>query len=82
MVIAPLGEGGMGMCSGHATQLLREVAETLPFSLPTIPTARRFQREAQVLAALNHANIAQIYGFQQTGNSGAIVMELVDGEHC
>jgi serine/threonine protein kinase len=40
----------------------------------------RFQREAQVLASLNHPHIAQIYGLEQAGNSTCIVMELVDGE--
>src|SRR5262249_16519628 len=38
------------------------------------------QREAQLLAALNHPNIAQIYGLEQVGNTGCIVMELVEGE--
>jgi Tol biopolymer transport system component len=40
----------------------------------------RFQREAQVLASLNHPNIAQIYGLEQAGNVGCIVMELVEGQ--
>ena len=40
----------------------------------------RFQREAQVLASLNHANIAQIYGLEQVDGSACIVMELVEGE--
>jgi serine/threonine protein kinase len=39
----------------------------------------RFEREAQILAALNHPNIAQIYGLEQTGAAPALVMELVDG---
>jgi Tol biopolymer transport system component len=64
------------------TQLLRDVAlKFLPDHFATDPDRLgRFQREAQVLASLNHPNIAQIYGFQQTANSGAIVMELVEGE--
>jgi Tol biopolymer transport system component len=40
----------------------------------------RFQREAEVLASLNHPHIAQIYGLEQTGNTVALVMELVEGE--
>jgi Tol biopolymer transport system component len=40
----------------------------------------RFQREAQLLASLNHPNIAQIYGLEQLGTSACIVMELVEGE--
>ena len=39
----------------------------------------RFQREAQVLAALNHSHIAQIYGLEGTGASRCLVMELVEG---
>src|SRR5262249_28204819 len=40
----------------------------------------RFQREAQVLASLNHPNIAQIYGLEESDNTSCIVMELVEGE--
>ena len=40
----------------------------------------RFQREAKTLAALNHPNIAQIYGLEQAGDVHALVMELVAGE--
>jgi eukaryotic-like serine/threonine-protein kinase len=39
----------------------------------------RFRREAQVLAALNHPHIAQIYGFEDSGATHALVMELVEG---
>jgi len=39
----------------------------------------RFQREAQLLAALNHPHIAQIYGFEDSADVLALVMELVDG---
>jgi serine/threonine protein kinase len=39
----------------------------------------RFRREAQVLAALNHANIAAIYGFEDSGSTHALVLELVEG---
>ena len=40
----------------------------------------RFTREAQTLASLNHPNIAQIYGFEESSGGGALVMELVEGE--
>jgi serine/threonine protein kinase len=40
----------------------------------------RFQREAEVLASLNHPNIAQIYGLEEANGAGCIVMELVEGE--
>jgi Tol biopolymer transport system component len=82
-ITAPLGEGGMGVVfRARDTQLLRDVAiKFLPGRFENDPERLgRFQREAQVLASLNHPNIAQIYGFQPAGASGAIVMELVDGE--
>src|SRR5262249_45402200 len=41
---------------------------------------QRFQREAQVLASLNHPNIAQIYGLEESDKTRCIVMELVEGE--
>src|SRR5262245_46018326 len=82
-ITSPLGEGGMGIVfRARDTQLLRDVAlKLLPAQFENDPQRlARFQREAQVLASLNHPNIAQIYGFQQTADSGAIVMELVEGE--
>jgi Tol biopolymer transport system component len=78
-IIAPIGAGGMGEVSrGRDTKLIRDVAiKVLPesFALDADRVAR-FTREAQVLASLNHPNIAQIYGIE--GN--ALVMELVAGE--
>src|SRR5437899_8034306 len=64
------------------TKLLRDVAlKVLPDHFADDPDRlSRFQREAQILASVNHPNIAQIYGLEQVGNSGCIVMELVDGE--
>jgi eukaryotic-like serine/threonine-protein kinase len=82
-ITASLGEGGMGVVfRARDTQLLRDVAlKFLPVRFENdSDRLGRFQREAQVLASLNHPNIAQVYGFQQTGASGAIVMELVEGE--
>src|SRR3954451_22550122 len=76
---AKLGEGGMGaVYQATDTKLNREVA------IKVLPTAfaedagrlQRFEREAQVLASLNHPNIAAIYGVE----AGAIVMELIEGQ--
>src|SRR5262245_45254021 len=81
-VVAPLGEGGMGVVfRGRDTRLQREVDLTLlPEQLSSDPERlARFQREAQLLASLNHPNIAQIYGLEQVEGSICIVMELVEG---
>src|SRR5437867_1389945 len=64
------------------TKLKRDVAiKILPdeFSRDA-DRVSRFQREAQVLASLNHPNIAQIYGLEESDNTRCIVMELVEGE--
>jgi Tol biopolymer transport system component len=90
-VLAKLGEGGMGEVYRAAdTRLKREVAlKVLPASVAgSADRLARFQREAEVLAALNHPNIAAIYGLEKTdlsASSGqaavtALVMELVEGE--
>ena len=82
-VTAQLGEGGMGVVfRGRDSRLQRDVAlKLLPDSYATnADRLSRFEREAQVLASLNHANIAQIYGLEQVGDSTCIVMELVEGE--
>ena len=78
-VLAPLGAGGMGeVYRARDTKLERDVAiKVLPEGLAEDPERlARFEREAKVLAALNHPNIAQIYGIEQ----GALVMELVEGQ--
>jgi len=64
------------------TKLLRDVAlKVLPEHLADDPDRlSRFQREAQLLASMNHPNIAQIYGLEQAGRGGCIVMEMVEGE--
>jgi Tol biopolymer transport system component len=64
------------------TRLERDVAfKVLPELFADDPERlARFHREAQVLAALNHVNIAQIYGVVESGRTSAIVMELVEGE--
>jgi len=79
---ASIGEGGMGQVyRARDTKLGRDVAlKVLPPSLAGDPDRlARFHREAQVLAALNHPNIAQIYGFEDSGSQHALVMELVEG---
>src|SRR5258708_18584148 len=78
-ILDAIGAGGMGeVCRARDTKLNRDVA------IKVLPTAfardaermARFQREAQVLAALNHPNIAQIFGME----GSALVMEFVPGE--
>src|SRR5215475_2793665 len=82
-VSALLGAGGMGeVYRARDTKLNRDVAlKILPeaFTLDADRIAR-FRREAQVLASLNHPNIAAIYGFEDSGGTHALVLELVDGE--
>jgi Tol biopolymer transport system component len=82
-VVAAIGAGGMGeVYRARDPKLARDVAiKVLPASV-TNDTDRlaRFSREAQVLAALNHANIASIYHVEETPNGSALVMELVEGE--
>jgi serine/threonine-protein kinase len=88
-ILAPLGAGGMGEVYRAAdTRLKRQVAvKILPPDLAgDVGRLARFQREAELLASLNHPHIAAIYGFEEAGASGesaasvrALVMELVDG---
>jgi eukaryotic-like serine/threonine-protein kinase len=82
-VLAKLGAGGMGeVYRARDTKLNRDVAiKVLPdaFALDAERLAR-FTREAQLLASLNHPNIAAIYGIEEQGSTRALVMELVEGE--
>jgi eukaryotic-like serine/threonine-protein kinase len=85
-ILAPIGAGGMGeVYKARDTKLDREVAvKVLPASLARDPERlARFEREAKVLASLNHPNIAQIYGIHEgIGDSTAaraLIMELVPG---
>ena len=82
-ITGQLGAGGMGeVCRARDTKLNREVAlKVLPDAFATDPDRMaRFQREAQLLAALNHPNIAAIYGLEDSqAGVRAIVMELVEG---
>lgn len=82
-VIAKLGEGAMGeVYRATDTKLKRQVAiKVLPSSFAADhDRVARFRREAEVLASLNHPHIAGIYGFEESDQVSAIVMELVDGE--
>jgi predicted Ser/Thr protein kinase len=78
-IIAPIGAGGMGeVYRARDTKLGRDVAiKVLPALLAQDPERlARFEREAKVLASLNHPNIAQIYGIEDR----ALIMELVEGQ--
>jgi serine/threonine-protein kinase len=89
VIAAQIGAGGMGeVYRARDTKLKREVAvKILPSSLAADPDRlARFQREAEVLASLNHPNIAHIYGLEDAPSTGsgqaaikALVMELVEG---
>ena len=81
-ILAAIGAGGMGeVYRARDAKLGRDVA------LKVLPEAfardgermARFQREAKVLASLNHSNIAAIYGFEDSGSTHGLVMELVEG---
>jgi eukaryotic-like serine/threonine-protein kinase len=81
-VTALLGEGGMGkVWRAHHTGLKRDDAlKVLPDAFASDPDRlARFQREAQVLASLNHPNIAHVYGLEKADGVQALVMELVEG---
>ena len=78
-----IGQGGMGeVYRATDTKLKRDVAlKILPDNFAQDPQRMgRFQREAEVLASLNHPNIAGIHGLEQEGSTHAIAMELVEGE--
>jgi eukaryotic-like serine/threonine-protein kinase len=82
-ILSVLGTGGMGQVyRARDAKLGREVAlKALPDQLANdADRLARFQREAQVLASLNHPHIAQIYGFEDSSGTHALVMELVEGE--
>src|SRR3990172_3686925 len=82
-ITSHIGSGGMGdVYQAHDSKLDRDVAiKVLPeqFARDSERLAG-FQREAKLLAALNHPNIAAIYGLEQSGNTHYLVMELVPGE--
>jgi len=81
-ILAKLGEGGMGeVYRAEDSRLGREVAiKVLPPAVAQDPERlARFEREAKLLASLNHPNIAAIYGIEESGPTRALVMELVEG---
>lgn len=81
-ILGKLGEGGMGeVYRARDTRLKRDVAiKVLPEDFARDPDRRaRFEREAELLATLNHPNIAGIYGFEEQAPVSGIVLELVDG---
>src|SRR6266480_276112 len=82
-ILAPIGAGGMGeVYRARDTKLQRDVAiKVLPKRfLDDSDRLGRFRREAQLLASLNHPNIATIHGLEQSGGVHYLVMELVAGE--
>ncbi len=82
-ITSHLGTGGMGeVYQATDTKLGRSVAiKLLPAAFASdAERLSRFRREAQVLASLNHSNIAHIYGLEEFGETRCIVMELVEGE--
>src|ERR687892_1094047 len=82
-VTAEIGKGGMGeVYRARDSKLKREVAlKVLPADVATDPERlARFEREAQVLASLNHPHIAHVHGLEEGAGVRAIVMELVGGE--
>src|SRR5580700_7232702 len=82
-ITGAIGAGGMGeVYQAHDTKLGRDVAiKVLPEAFAHDPERlSRFQREAKMLASLNHPNIATIYGLEQSNGTSYLVMELVPGD--
>src|SRR5262245_41735272 len=81
-ILSPLGAGGMGeVYRAHDTRLGRDVAlKVLPAAFAAdSDRMSRFEREARLLAALNTANIAAIYGLEESDGVRALAMEFVEG---
>src|SRR5262245_28427656 len=81
-ITVQIGAGGMGeVYRARDARLDRDVAiKILPAAVATDPERiARFEREAKTLAALNHQNIAHLYGLEQVGEIRTLVMELVEG---
>src|SRR2546430_675350 len=82
-IVGPLGAGGMGeVYRARDPKLNRDVAlKILPEAFTQDPDRlARFEREAQILASLNHPHIAGIYGFEESQGVRFLVLELVGGE--
>jgi serine/threonine protein kinase len=81
-IIAPLGVGGMGeVHRAHDTRLGRDVAiKVLPDELSSsVERLARFEREARIVASLNHPSIVTLYSIEEAGGARFITMELVEG---
>ena len=82
-ILAPLGAGGMGeVYRARDTRLERDVAiKALPAEFAgDAERLARFQREARLLASLNHPNVAAIYGLEEAEGARYLVLEIVEGE--
>ncbi len=82
-ILAPLGAGGMGeVWRARDTRLGRDVAiKALPESLAhDAERVARFEREARLLASLNHPNIGGIYGLEESGGHRYLILEFVEGQ--
>src|SRR6202051_81614 len=82
-VVSAIGAGGMGeVYQAHDTKLGRDVAiKVLPEAFARDPEKlSRFQREAKLLASLNHPNIATIHGLEDSNGTSYLVMALVSGD--
>jgi len=82
-IVSPLGAGGMGeVYRARDTKLGRSVAiKVLPDAVATHPDRiTRFEREAKVLASLNHPHIATLFGMEESAGRHFLVMELVEGQ--
>src|SRR6185295_8361179 len=80
---AAIGAGGMGeVYRAHDTRLHRDVAlKVLPDAFARDPDRlARFEREAQVLASLNHPHVGAIYGLEDAGGVRALVLEFIPGD--
>ena len=83
LVLDAIGAGGMGeVYRAHDTKLGRDVAIKVLLEEVSKDGERmeRFEREARLLAQLNHANIATLYGLEESDGQQFLVMELVEGE--
>ena len=81
-IVSALGAGGMGeVYRARDERLNREVAVKVlrPAVINDPDRLARFRREAQLLAALNHSNIAHVHGLEDAGGHPALIMELVEG---
>lgn len=82
-IVALLGAGGMGeVYRARDTKLGRDVALKIlrPSAMADADSVARFEREARLLASLNHPHIGAIYGSEDTGNAVVLVLELVEGD--